>query len=315
MTLSEGIQTVLSEYLDARGQPFAQHPIAGLIRTGIKNEVARLSGDQKGLVFKGSAGQGDWVRGPWVGAFNPIVTDSAQRGYYVCFLFREDMQGVYLSLNQAMTEAKQHYQSDAKTALRARAVNYRAMLGLQDLSSAYIDIDLAPGSAANNTAFYEAGNIYAKFYASGSVPDDGVLEADLQGMLRLYDLLTECETASDATLDAEDDKPSMLQVEDATRFRMHKRIERRASLVKLVKKKKGCTCEVCEVNFGERYGAIGEGYIEAHHQKPLSSIKGTKVAMDPVTDFAVLCANCHRMVHRSGLVDDIPRFKREYYHE
>lgn len=314
MTVSEGIQTVLSEYLDALGQPFAQHPIAGLIRKEIPEGVARLLGGQGGLVFKGSAGQGNWVRGPWIGASNPIVTNSAQRGYYVCYLFREDMQGVYLSLNQAMTEAKQHYKSDAKTALRARAANYRAMLGLQDLSRAGAGIDLAPGSATNHTAFYEAGNIYSKFYASGAVPDDKVLEMDLRAMLSLYERLADSETASDATLDSEDDKPSMLHVEDATRFRMHKRIERRASLVKQVKKAKGCTCEVCEVNFAERYGVIGEGYIEAHHQKPLSSIKGTKVAMDPVTDFAVLCANCHRMVHRSGLVDDIPRFKREHYH-
>jgi 5-methylcytosine-specific restriction protein A len=300
--------------LHAKSKPFAQHPIAGLIRKDICNAVARLSGDQGGLVFKGSAGQSNWVRGPWIGAFNPLVTNSAQRGYYVCYLFREDMQGVYLSLNQAMTEAKQHYKSDAKTALRARAANYRAMLGFQDLGSVVADIDLAPGSATNDTAFYESGNIYARFYASGLVPDDKVLEADLRAMLRLYEQLIDSETASDATLDTDGDKPSMLHMEDATRFRMHKRIERRASLVKQVKKAKGCTCEVCEVNFAERYGAIGEGYIEAHHQKPLSSIKGTKVAMDPATDFAVLCANCHRMVHRSGLVDDIPRFKREHYH-
>lgn len=313
MTLREGIERVLAEYLGAKTQSFTQHPIACLIRQDIRSAVAKLSGDQERFIFKGSAGQAGWVKGPWIGVFNPIVTDSAQRGYYVCFLFREDMRGVYLSLNQAMTEAQHHYKSDAKTALRARAQNYRAMLGLQEDGSFDIEIDLAPDSPSNNTVYYEAGNISAKFYEAGSVPSDEVLAIDLQEMLRLYERLVVSEIAGEAVFDAEDDNPIALQIEDATRFRIHKRIERRASLVRQVKKVKGCICEVCETNFSERYGPIGEGYIEAHHLKPLSSIKGTKVAMDPVTDFAVLCANCHRMVHRSGLVDDIPRFKREHF--
>jgi 5-methylcytosine-specific restriction protein A len=313
VTLREGIERVLAEYLGAKKQTFTQHPIACLIRQDIRKAVARLSGDEERLTFKGSAGQANWVMGPWIGVFNPLVTHTAQRGYYVCFLFREDMQGVYLSLNQAMTQAKDLYKSDAKTALLARAQNYRAMLGLQNVGISSIKIDLAPASADNDTAFYEAGNIYAKFYEAGSVPGDDMLAKDLQEMLGFYERLVVSEAAGEAVLDVDDDKPIGLEFEDATRFRIHKRIERRASLVKKVKKAKGCICEVCETNFAERYGTLGEGYIEAHHLKPLSSIKGTKVAMDPVTDFAVLCANCHRMVHRSGLVDDIPRFKREHF--
>lgn len=313
MSLRDGIAKVLAEYSSAQSQSFTQHPIASLIRLELRNAVAQLSGDQGALIFKGSAGQGNWAKGPWLGIFNPVVTGSAQSGYYVCYLFREDMQGVYLSLNQGMTEAKQHYKSDAKTALRARALNYRAMLGPQDNRFPQLAIDLAPSSANNDTAFYEAGNIYATYYPAGSLPDDRMLAHDLQAMLHLYERLIHGETASDSSLDSEDDKPTDLHFEDAARFRLHKRIERNAALAKKVKQKKGCVCEVCNTNFEELYGEIGAGYIEAHHLKPLSSFKGTKVAMDPYADFAVLCANCHRMVHRSGLVDDIPRFKREHY--
>jgi 5-methylcytosine-specific restriction protein A len=70
----------------------------------------------------------NWARGPWAAVFNRLVTDSAQRGFYPVYLFAEDMSGLYLSLNQAMTEAKERYRSDAKTALRGRAENFRAML-------------------------------------------------------------------------------------------------------------------------------------------------------------------------------------------
>jgi 5-methylcytosine-specific restriction protein A len=266
-------------------------------------------------MFKGSAGQGNWAKGPWVGIFNPIVTTGAQRGYYPVYLFREDMHGVYLSLNQGVTEAKEHYKADAKTALRARASNFRALLGGQIDRFPELTIDLAPSSPSNDTAFYEAGNICAIYYQADALPAEGALVDDLKAMLGLYEALITGETRSDSALaDAEDDAPPGLDYEDATRFRLHKRIERRASLAKKVKQLKGHTCEVCTTNFSETYGALGAGYIEAHHLKPLASLKGTKVAMDPIADFAVLCANCHRMVHRSGLVDDIARFKKEHFH-
>lgn len=78
------------------------------------------------------------------------------------------------------------------------------------------------------------------------------------------------------------------------------------------KKLQGYNCQVCGISFEEIYGEIGRGYIEAHHLRSLASIKGKKVAYDPKKDFAVLCANCHRMVHRSGILDDMEKFKKEF---
>jgi HNH endonuclease len=51
--------------------------------------------------------------------------------------------------------------------------------------------------------------------------------------------------------------------------------------------------------------------IEAHHLIPLSQLKGKRVALDPKNDVAVLCANCHRMVHRSGYVSDVDLFRQQ----
>jgi 5-methylcytosine-specific restriction enzyme A len=314
--LSSGLSRILAEYLKANKEAFTDHPLANFIRRDMRDAVKeKASSDGRGLVFKGSAGQGVWAKGPWLGIFNPLITGGAQQGYYPCYLFREDMRGVYLSLNQGVTEAKEHYKSDAKTALRARALNYRAMLGNQVSRFPELSIDLAPASPSNDTAFYEAGNICAIYYRADSVPDEERLINDLRAMLNLYEALIEGETDAGLFINDEDDTPSDLQYEDATRFRVHKRIERNAALVKKVKQKKGCTCEVCGANFEKRYGPIGLGYIEAHHLRPLASLKGSKVAMNPERDFAVLCANCHRMVHRSGLVDDIQRFKQEHFNE
>ena len=63
----------------------------------------------------------------------------------------------------------------------------------------------------------------------------------------------------------------------------------------------GYVCQCCGFDFRRVYGDLGEEYIEAHHLTPLSSLpEGKTVSMDPQNDFAVLCSNCHRMVHKKN---------------
>jgi len=54
------------------------------------------------------------------------------------------------------------------------------------------------------------------------------------------------------------------------------------------------TCEVCEFDFSEFYGERGRGFIECHHVEPLH-VGGQKVRT--IRDLALLCSNCHRMIH------------------
>lgn len=58
------------------------------------------------------------------------------------------------------------------------------------------------------------------------------------------------------------------------------------------------SCEVCSFDFSVAFGELGDGYIEVHHRLPLhiSGVTETRIA-----DLALLCANCHRMCHRSFL--------------
>lgn len=316
MSLRSCLEQVLSRYLQARTESFTGHAVAVFVRKGLRDAVVDAIGDVGRLIVKGSAGQGTWARGPWVGIFDPLVTSSAQSGYYPVYLFREDMRGVYLSLNQGMTQAKELYKSDAKTALRARAQNYRAMLGHHVGTFSETEIDLAPSSPTNDTAFYEEGNICAKYYTAHSLPSDERLALDLHAMLDVYRILLESDTDSQSEHLTEDlhGAPSTY-IEDATKFRLHKRIERNARLIKAVKKVQGHECRVCGINFELHYGDIGKGFIEAHHLRPVASLSGTKVPMDPVRDFAVLCSNCHRMVHRSRWIHDIEQFRAEHYKE
>jgi 5-methylcytosine-specific restriction enzyme A len=91
-----------------------------------------------GYVIDGSAGQGQWARSPWVAMLDPLVSDSAQRGYYVVYLFREDFTGFYLSLNQGVTDVREIYGAKVKNALKTRAVDFRSRL--LDIPTTFIDL-------------------------------------------------------------------------------------------------------------------------------------------------------------------------------
>lgn len=59
----------------------------------------------------------------------------------------------------------------------------------------------------------------------------------------------------------------------------------------------GCRCAVCSIDFSEKYGDLGRGFIHVHHLKPFAETAGKRV-VDPVSDLIPLCPNCHAMVHR-----------------
>lgn len=91
----------------------------------------------------------------------------------------------------------------------------------------------------------------------------------------------------------------------------HLRRERNAGLVKKKKeqaKRKGggrLVCEACSFDFATIYGPLGDGFAECHHVRPLSTLRpGEKTHLN---DLAIVCANCHRMLHRGSVwtVEDL----------
>ena len=68
-------------------------------------------------------------------------------------------------------------------------------------------------------------------------------------------------------------------------------------------------CEVCGFDFKEKYGELGEGFAECHHTIPVSKLK--KQQRTKLTDLAILCANCHRMIHRSKPMLTIDKLKEQ----
>lgn len=70
----------------------------------------------------------------------------------------------------------------------------------------------------------------------------------------------------------------------------------------------GSKCIVCEFNFADKYGKVGDGYIHVHHIKPLSEIS-ERYQIDPIQDLRPVCPNCHAMLHRNKPAFSIDELK------
>jgi 5-methylcytosine-specific restriction protein A len=79
------------------------------------------------------------------------------------------------------------------------------------------------------------------------------------------------------------------------RFRERNRVIVERRKAKALREQGSLHCEACSFDFGARYGERGSGFIECHHTRPVSTLKpGEKTRLE---DLALLCANCHRMIH------------------
>jgi 5-methylcytosine-specific restriction protein A len=88
--------------------------------------------------------------------------------------------------------------------------------------------------------------------------------------------------------------------EGALLTKLHRARERSRRLVQTKKTRAlalgPLACEVCSFDFREVYGEVGEAFIECHHTVPVSELApGAKTHLD---DLALVCSNCHRMLHR-----------------
>ena len=99
---------------------FAGHKLGLTVRNDIATEIIRLPFiNEKQYSVIGSVGKGNWATVPWIALMHRDITTSTQRGYYIVYLFSEDMQRLYLTIGQGVTETtKEEMQK-----LKKRSVN------------------------------------------------------------------------------------------------------------------------------------------------------------------------------------------------
>lgn len=105
--------------------------------------------------------------------------------------------------------------------------------------------------------------------------------------------------------DDPDEELSAFEGAESNAFVKHRKRERKLRIAKLsqvLRENDGhLACEVpgCGFDFVRTYGALGFAFAHVHHLKPLRDAPSSG-APRKLSDLAIVCANCHAMIHRYG---------------
>jgi 5-methylcytosine-specific restriction enzyme A len=179
MSLGYALRRIAEEYPLARLDPPAGHPLAAVIRRGAPDELRRaLQGIDGPFLVKGSSGRGSrWAAVPWLAVFDPAVTTSATRGYYLVYLFPADREAVHLSLAQGTVAALRAHGPRAGAHLRASGEALRARMA--DFADRLPERAIRLGSAGALPEGYEGAHILGLSYGLDDLGDERRLRADL----------------------------------------------------------------------------------------------------------------------------------------
>jgi 5-methylcytosine-specific restriction protein A len=222
----------------------------------------------------------------------------------------EDLRGQ----DQGTTAIREEFGARARDVLVDRAEFMRKRVTEFQKTLPTVGIEL--GSDARLPGDYTAGHAMGITYTLNGPPNESTLQADLRDMVRAYRALTfrggiEGDTEPQSDLADEFNLPAQTSITETRKYVYHRKIERNRTAAANAKKFHGTICQACNLDFVKRYGAIGKGFIEAHHLKPISELEeGVPVKYGVALDFAVLCANCHRMIHRTADPSDLDGFKK-----
>lgn len=287
---------ISQNYVQARRENFVEHPIAQMLRRKSK-EILQKVVSFDGIIIKGSPGQSQWTPYPWIAIINRKETKGAQDGFYVVYLFSEDMKRIYLTLSQGVSVPIQEYgRKRAFEIIKNRADRIRM---LKSLDGFYGDNNINLGNYGKGPD-YEKSIIFFKEYSSLSLVDNDQLQKDLVELVTFYnELLMEGNTL---TSDTEFVGKYKNKAGEGKRIlTTHYTYERDSKLisdfkVNYLERHNELRCNACNFSFEDKYGPRGSGYIEIHHLKPVSEMKpGQETSFD---DLVLLCSNCHRMIHR-----------------
>lgn len=176
--LREGFLRVMDEYLEAKKGEFTKHNLGSFVRNDMKKFFANLSFiDMNKYVVKGSVGQTKWANVPWFAIMNQKITKSTQRGYYIVYLFSEDMQRLYLTIAQGVTDTPKEEIEIIKQEIRQH-INMSSKVKRDD--NIFLGTSSSAKDYANSTVAYIE-------YDANKIPSEKELVEDLEEMLRYYE--------------------------------------------------------------------------------------------------------------------------------
>ncbi len=176
--IRKGLLTVMERYLEARKGSPAGHVLGTIVRNDIPTVISNLSFiDVNKYITTGSIGVGNWASVPWIAIMNRSVTLSTQRGYYIVYLFSEDMSSVYLTFAQGVTETSREDMHKIKEEIRE---------SVPLTSKVRKDDDIYLGNSSKAKAYAQSTALYIP-YKYQNMPDESELVKDLEEMINIYE--------------------------------------------------------------------------------------------------------------------------------
>lgn len=185
-SMREVFNKILNEYIQAKKETFAGHPMGTFFRSDVPNAIYKTGiVSPKTHLITGSVGQGQWANIPWVCIFDRSITTSATRGIYIVYLLAKDGKTLYLTFNQGCTDIRNsHSKNDTIKIMRQKAAEIVSKINSRGFSS---DENINLGDNLTELAeLYQKGTIFYKAYRQGNVPPEDELRKDLANMMDIY---------------------------------------------------------------------------------------------------------------------------------
>ncbi|AUB59817.1 hypothetical protein BK009_03480 [Methanobacterium subterraneum] len=184
--LKEFMEKIFSDYQSARKENYVDNPLVKLIKKEFPDNLSNNIKVIDNYKCIGYPGSGNWAESPYVDIFNPDISKGLESGYYVLYIFSENTEKVYLTLNQSIGNLNNLKSEELGTQLLNRALKIQSKLSIPENFETDELSDLGPDHRYKRL---EKGNICSKTYYSNNLPTEDLLIADLNQMLNLYNEL------------------------------------------------------------------------------------------------------------------------------
>ena len=184
--MREIVEKMLNDYVPAKSEVFAGHPLGAYFRNDIPRKIyATGIVDQNDYLITGSVGQGNWAMVPWVCIFDRTITTSATKGVYIVYLLEKSGKSLYLTFNQGCTEIRNtHTKRETIRIMREKA---QEIISRIDARGFCTDEDISLGSGLTDLGeLYQKGTIFYKEYRKDAIPSEDELQNDLAKMMEIY---------------------------------------------------------------------------------------------------------------------------------
>lgn len=190
--LGDNFQLILDNYLVVKNGKFGIDNIIYASFQNLEKSIVSLinSVGHNSLIVNSSSGKGNWANVPWLSILDQARPATMQDGEYIVYLFKSDMSGFYLTLNQGVTKPLKLGKKKGIKILEETAANLRKTLTEEDkrrLSEKSFNLNNKISLASSGLgAKYEPGTIINKFYKSGTLPTEQEITDDLRVLMEIY---------------------------------------------------------------------------------------------------------------------------------